>query len=101
VPKTWILTAAASGPFPGGETPIQAPPCYIKSPWNSQGNPSSSLISQSLSTSSYLSILHITASDLAGVRHGVVNGDHPRVPGVAEEVHLVSYFITEEGIEEG
>jgi hypothetical protein len=39
--------------------------------------------------------------DLAGVHHGIVNGDHPQVHGVAEEVRLVSYFIRWVGIEEG
>jgi hypothetical protein len=31
----------------------------------------------------------------------VVAADRPRVLGVAEEVHLVAYFISREGIEKG
>jgi hypothetical protein len=64
------------------EKTILASPCSIKS---LEGPACHSFLPsppRSISTPLYLFVLHITASDLAGVHHGVVNRDHPRVFGV-------------------
>jgi hypothetical protein len=77
------------------EKTILASPCSIKS---LEGPACHSFLPsppRSISTPLYLFVLHITASDLAGVHHGVVNRDHPRVFGVVQEDRLVLLIILE------
>jgi hypothetical protein len=52
-------------------------------------------------SSQYLFVLDITASELAGVHHGVATGGHPSDHGVVEELLRVSKITHAEGIEQG